>query len=283
MLTSLFCFLIFTFASLGATASSLHQESSSNTVLDYLVYSNHNAPYQFSDVVSGHKGIVCAIVDEIAIAADMKVHPHMEPIKRLKRSISSNRYRHWVTYGMRVWEDDPLWQQHHFSELDLFLFKPAVIQRADSAQPVKSLLDIGTKKVLLILGFDYGAVEKLLIRRGAKIQWVANQTKALNMLRQGRADVFLEDELRARFNLADMNLSPEEFRFEPLSPIDESVTRVALVMSADMPDAVVATMNRVLKQMQDSGRLQQIVSQYNHGDPRQVSPQLESHSAKSGL
>jgi len=282
VLTSLFRCLIIVCASLGISVAAANPLSNPK-VLDYLVYSNHNAPYQFSDVVSGHKGIVCSIVDEIAREAGMDVQAHMEPIKRLKRNIASNRYRHWVSYGMRVWEDDPLWLQHHFSELDLFLFKPAIIQRADAEVPINNLMEIGSKRVLLILGFDYGAVEPMLTARGARIQWVANQAKALSMLRQGRADVFLEDELRARFSLADLNLSAQEFRFVPLPQVDESVTRVAMVMSADMPPEVVETMNRVLKRLHDSGRLQELVTQYNDGDPYAQHPSVGTDSVTSKL
>lgn len=57
------------------------QEPMSETVLDYLVYGNHNPPYQYSDAKSGGKGIVCQIVDSIANEMRLKVHPHMEPIK----------------------------------------------------------------------------------------------------------------------------------------------------------------------------------------------------------
>ncbi len=228
-------------------------------VLDYLVYSNHNAPYQYSDVESGHKGLVCRIVDEIAAEAGLEVHPHMEPIKRMKRSIRSDRYRHWITYGMRNWENQEDWDKHHFARSNIFRFEPAVVLPKDSPLQLQQLSDIGASKVLLIHGFDYGVTRPMLIRAGAQIEEVDNQQKALSMLRQGRADLFIEDLLRVKFAMGQMGLSQNDLRVIPLE-LSSSGSDVTLVMSADMPKETVAVMNEVLERMKSSGKLAALVA-----------------------
>ncbi|MGH1370751.1 MAG: hypothetical protein ACRBBW_01865 [Cellvibrionaceae bacterium] len=243
-------------------------------VLDYLVYSNHNAPYQFSDVVQGHKGVVCRIVEIIAARADRVVHPHMEPIKRLKRSIELNKYQNWITYGMRGWESLPAWRDHHFSSVNIFQFSPMLVQLASDEAVMSTLADIGQRKVLIISGFDYGPVYDFIVNRGAVVESVDTQQKALSMLRQGRAEVFLEDKYRVNYTLAKMNLAADQFKMTSLASAQPSQEAfgVALVMSKDMPEESVNTMNQVLREMQLSGQLEALVSRY-----REPFKLIESH------
>ncbi len=251
------------FLSPHASATTFHDAVMPEKVLDYLVYSNHNAPYQFSDVENGHKGIVCHIVDRIAARSGSVVHPHMEPIKRLKRSIELNKYRHWITYGVRSWQTLPAWRDHHFSRIDIFQFNPVLIQLADADVVINTLADIGSKKVLIIRGLDYGATYDFMVSRGATIESVDTQKKALNMLRQGRADVFLEDKHRVDYALATTVLRPDFFRMAPVTGASLEALSVALVMSKDMPAENVAVMNQVLQEMSESGELEALVNRYN--------------------
>jgi len=256
--------VFFTFLPLSVFANTLHESPMPEEVLDYLVYSDHNAPYQFMDVETGHKGIVCSIVDRVAQEAGLTVHAHMEPIKRLKRSIESGRYRQWITYGMKSWENDPAWSQHHFSEVSIFQFNPAIVLPSSSVLKLESLADIGARKVLTIHGFDYGRVQDFLVKRGAEIEAVDTQQKALSMLRQGRADVFLEDVLRVRYALASMDWSADYFKMVPLRPLDDSgAFSVTLVMSSDMPSSIVESVNGTLNEMSASGQLREIVERYS--------------------
>jgi len=245
--------------SVSVLASELHQEPMPDSVLDYLVYSNHNAPYQYSDVESGHKGIVCQVVDAIAEEAGLEVHPHMEPIKRMKRSIRSDRYRHWITYGMRAWENQTDWDKHHFARTNIFRFQPVAVLPKDSSLQLQQLSDVGAVKVLLIHGFDYGATRSLLINGGAQIDEVDNQQKALSMLRQGRADLFIEDGLRIDFALREMELTKNDFRVVPIMP-SSSRFDVTLVMSEDTPKEQITLMNDVLARMKNSGELEALVA-----------------------
>lgn len=247
---------------LPANATSFHERPANTKVLDYLVYSNHNAPYQFSDVELGHKGIVCRIVDIIAARTGSTVHPHMEPIKRLKRSIELNKYQQWISYGMRSWESLPAWQDHYFSDVNIFQFSPVLVQPANSEPSIETLAEIGQRKVLVIHGFDYGPIYDFIVSRGAIVESVDTQQKALSMLRQGRADVFLEDKYRVTYALAMMKLSAEQFNMTPLQPVSEDALSVALVMSKDMPEESVKIMNQVLREMVDTGQLELLVKRY---------------------
>lgn len=232
-------------------------------VLDYLIYSDHNAPYQYSDAETGHKGIVCTIVERVAKEAGVTLHPHVEPIKRLKRSIESDRYQHWITYGMKSWEHDPTWRRHHFSDVSIFQFKPAIILPSNSKLKIESLADIGARKVLMIHGFDYGRTYDFLISNGAEIEAVDTQKKALSMLRQGRADVFLEDILRVRYTLSSMDWPEDSFSIIPLRrPEGSEAFSVAIVMSADMPADIVKSVNTSLASMEASGQLQTLIERY---------------------
>lgn len=244
-------------------ANSLHELPMPEKVLDYLVYSDHNAPYQYSDAETGHKGIVCNIVDRAAKEAGVTLHPHVEPIKRLKRSIESDRYQHWITYGMKSWEHDPTWSRHYFSDVSIFQFKPAIVFPSNSKLKIESLADIGAKKVLMIHGFDYGRTYDFLISNGAEIEAVDTQKKALSMLRQGRADVFLEDILRVRYTLSSMDWPEDSFSIIPLRrPEGSEAFSVAIVMSADMPADIVKSVNTSLASMEASGQLQTLIERY---------------------
>lgn len=247
----------------SASATSFHDdEAMPDKVLDYLVYSDHNAPYQFSDVEFGHKGIVCRIVDVIAARAGSVVHPHMEPIKRLKRSIETRKYQRWITYGMRSWAPTEAWKKHHFSDLDIFQFNPVLVQPANAETPINALVDIAHRRVLIINGFDYGPTYDFLLARGADIETVDTQQIAISMLNQGRADVFLEDEFRVRFTLSSMKLRAENFNMVSIRPASDQGLGVALVMSQDMPEENVKIMNQVLREMTESGELKDLIGQY---------------------
>lgn len=259
LLRTLYCFSF----CVSASATSFHDETMPDKVLDYLVYSDHNAPYQFSDVELGHKGIVCRIVDVIAARSGSVVHPHMEPIKRLKRSIETRKYQRWITYGMRSWASTEAWKKHHFSDLDIFRFKPVLVQPANAETPINTLAAIGHRRVLIINGFDYGPTYDFLLARGADIETVDTQQMAISMLSQGRADVFLEDEFRVRFTLSSMELAVEKFSMAPVRPASDHGLSVALVMSQDMPEENVKIMNQVLREMTDSGELKDLIRQYS--------------------
>jgi hypothetical protein len=237
--------------------------------VQYLVYGAENPPYQFSnpqlkELGLATVGIVCRLAEEIAREAGFQILSLEEPARRLKRSIASKRYQRWISYGQRAWENDPAWQDHHFSKINLFSFQPGVVTRADRRLEIRSLDDVADKVVVLIRGFDYGPVLSQLQKLGTRLEYAEDSYDALSMLEMGRADVYLEDLRRARFvararQLEASMAADNAFNFAVLAlPARE----VAMVMSGDMPSEYVMAMNRALERLESDGRLQQIVNSY---------------------
>lgn len=245
-------------------------EPAPQTQLFYLVYEGAGQPYQGMSLQPESDGVISDIVFKVFESSPFQLTFRVLPVRRIKRDMYSGQLQSWIAYGFRLWADDPVWGGQYLSRVNLFDYRyglmtfrkdgnlpPNLDVYGDSAALMK-LVD--GARVVVISGFQYGGLDRLLLVAGAKLIPVSDQHQALSVLARGRADFYLGNPQR---NVYLLEHDEHYQQFPPLRVIDLGVsTPVTLLLSEHSSPALRDWVDNRLEDLVANGFVAEVLARY---------------------
>lgn len=239
-------------ADAGAKAEAGHN-------LTYLVTAFAAQPYQVSPVQSGYPGLVTEILTEVVEGSSIRLTEQVLPYRRLYRGLRNREFHSWVGYGSPSWLAPEIKQHTWFSSTPLF---SARYQLAGLAPAMDEPLLAEGFSIIVIDGYRYG---------GRFNQWVAEQghalvaapshAHALAMLRQGRGDLYVAEEVRIHWEAMRSGRGLYDLALYDFSAVIPDAD-VFLTADAELPASVLQTLEARLAALDNKGALRRVYDRY---------------------
>jgi polar amino acid transport system substrate-binding protein len=207
-----------------------------------------------------HSGILIDVLERALRNTDVQLNFVVRPYKRIKMDILAQRHTNWISYGSPAWLDERVMALGEYTRQPILQSHYVLASMAGPVAP--ELGDVQGKKVIVILGYDYFPTFK---------HWVAanhitlvrapSHRHALAMLRQGRGDFYLAEEVRVRWQIRNTALAASDLHLLDFSAIlPPSI--LYLLLDKRMPIATRERINQQLLALQDKGVIADILSRY---------------------
>lgn len=215
--------------------------------LSYLISASASEPYQMSESWKGYRGIVTEILDLVVAEEPVILNRLVLPYRRIQRGLANRELHHWVSYGSPLWTAPKIQSRSWFSATPLFRTRYQLAALRPLAQ---SVLNASRLNIIVIDSYRYGGHFQQWVREhGHTLVFAPSHTHALAMLRQGRGDVYLAEDVRIRWEVARAGLSLADiavYDFHHVIPDAE----VHLTADSALPAAVLQGFERKLQKLQ---------------------------------
>lgn len=235
---------------------------SASEAIHFLIAEGASEPYQIVSTISGsaHSGVLTEVLQLALRDSGVQMTSVVRPYKRIKVDILARAHPNWVSYGSPAWLDERVLQMGEYSRLPI-LQSPYVLASLRN-DLVPDLGDLRVKKVIVILGYTYfPSFQHWVSARNIELVYAPSHRHALSMLRHGRGDFYLAEEIRVRWQIRDAGMKADDFHLLDFSAIlPESV--LYFLFDKRMPARIKADISHRLKHMRDQGAIAEIVNRY---------------------
>lgn len=244
----------------ASTMTEHYQRLSQVAPVHYLVYGSAAEPFQITKAEGSLSGFITDIVNEVFEQSDISINPIMKPIKRIKREMIHGEAKRWVTYALRSWKFEGVWDAATFASVDLLQYHLSLGYKKDDKPVV--LQRLFKDRVVWIQGFRYPGANEFSQRYGFQFQRVKNHAAMLKMVEAGRTKFFMEYAPRMHHVMTQLALDSDRYDYYSLES-EIPPTSITLLMSNDLGEEVIAFVNHRLLAMKASGRIHQLALHYN--------------------
>ncbi len=257
------CVLLLVFCEPGlALAGEPAVESVEPEAITYLVYGAAAEPYQILNpqgLNHPSSGFISDLVRAVFKESPYQIREEVKPIRRAKRDMLNGNTRRWVAYALRSWEEEGVWGEATFADVDLLDYRLSLMARANTEAPTPERMR--EHGVVWIQGYRYPGTDAFAERNGLQFLRATDHRSAVRMVIGGRASYFMEESSRIAYALANLGEDMAAFRFYPLDN-EVAPTRITLLMSNDLGPGVQDFINLRLRQLRRDGSLQQLAAKY---------------------
>lgn len=229
--------------------------------IQYLVYGSAGEPLQILGNNPFGQGLVSDVVQEVFRPSTYEVTTVVKPLKRIKREMQYGQAKRWITYALRSWKKEGVWENATFADVDLVPYALSLVYYDKNHHTPFHLKDLNQRNVVWLQGFKYPGA--LLFREKHNFSYLraSNHLSAIKMIEADRAPYFMENEARIRFAMMRLGISADDYSFVPLNTEIEP-TGITLLMSNDLSEKTRAFVNRRLQELQQSGWLAERARHY---------------------
>ncbi|MYM61868.1 amino acid ABC transporter substrate-binding protein [Pseudomaricurvus sp. HS19] len=236
--------------------------SDERDTITYLVYGAAAEPYQILNPAGLNypsSGFISDLVRAVFSDSEYRIREEVKPIRRAKRDMLNGNATRWVAYALRSWEEEGVWGDATFAEVDLLDYRLSLMARASTEAPTPERMR--ANGVVWIQGYRYPGTDDFAGRNGLQFLRATDHRSAVRMVIGGRASYFMEESSRIAYALANLGEDQASYRFYPLDN-EVAPTRITLLMSNDLGPGVQDFINQRLRQLQRDGSLQQLAAKY---------------------
>ncbi|HEY7886039.1 MAG TPA: hypothetical protein VIC08_13935 [Cellvibrionaceae bacterium] len=240
------------------TSSPVHAQHSAE--LTYLVSEVAAEPYQIVTETGEQTGLVTEIMQALLLGTEVSWQVKGHPYRRVQRMLLEDTYPDWVSYGAQSWLKPEIWARVGVIDQPLFRASYQLVTRAVDGLETPDAL--GQRRIIVIHGYRYG---------GKFSQWIEAQkhtlvgapshTHALAMLRMGRGDMYLAEDIRVQWEINRAGQGSDDLAIHDFShmiaPID-----IHIIYHRQLPQVLLQHMTQRLEALEHSGELRSIRTRY---------------------
>ncbi|NOH60964.1 ABC transporter substrate-binding protein [Vibrio sp. RE88] len=228
--------------------------------INYYVIANQAQPFQIEEHGEKHSGIVTDIVKEIFNDSEAyTLHYHTYPFKRMISILEAGGEPNWITYGSPNWGNV---QSENLSEQPIYTVKHALVTSEKVSFKFEDMSSLANKGVVLLLGFDYPELTPYIEQGSVEEIRVNDYSAAFRVLNKLPGDTaFVEMESRVKYYLNHLSYEQDAFHIQAFSQVIPDYS-IYLAFSSQMDEDVQAYINARLKELRQSGKLDEIIKTY---------------------
>ncbi|HTF83285.1 MAG TPA: ABC transporter substrate-binding protein [Cellvibrio sp.] len=229
----------------------------------FLIAAGTVEPYQIVSDDPGrtpHSGILIDVLRQALSKTDIQLEFVERPYKRIRMDILANRHQNWISYGSPSWLDERLRAVGEYTQQPILQahYVMATMRRAE----LPSLDDIHGKRVITILGYNYfSGFDAWVKTHDITLVSAPSHRHALAMLKQGRGDFYLAEDVRVRWELSRGDMRMSDLQLLDFSSVIPP-SRLYLLLDARMPGRVKEQINTRLLQLHREGGMEDILDRY---------------------
>ncbi|ELR64242.1 ABC-type amino acid transport/signal transduction system [Photobacterium marinum] len=233
--------------------------SVSADTINYYVIAKQAEPFQIENANGTHSGIVTDIVKAIFKDSKYEMDYHTYPFNRMISLLEAGGKPNWVTYGSPDWGGV---QAENLSDLPIYNVRHVLVSSHKDPFEFKSMDDLTDKVVVVLHGFDYpqlmpyfnsGQVEELRVK---------DYNAAFRVIKKLPGDTtFVEMASRVKYNLTKQNETLADFDIQNFSSVIPDYP-IYLAFDPKMDSKIQNFINKRLKDLKSTGKLDQIISHY---------------------
>ena len=209
-------------------------------------------------------GIMTEIVKLIFQHSDYQIEPVVLPWQRMQEEFKISN--DWVTHGIpnSFNKDIPF----EMSKLPIFPFNHSAVTLKKHDISINTLEDLRNQDLILVENFHYAKLDEFIQSEQQKdksssigVLRAFTPAGTLGMLKHERGDVVIDWQVRILYNLPGAGLDIDDIDFHDASKIVPT-KNVHLAFSSHQSEKFRTFVNLRIKQLTDSGQLQDIVEEY---------------------
>lgn len=228
--------------------------------INYVVIDNQAQPFQIEENGTKHSGIVTDIVKEVFKNSDYQLSTRTLPFKRMITMMETQKYKNWVTFGSPAW---PGIQNENLSNIPIYNVKNIMLIKK-SAFKYKTEADLMGKTVILMDGFDYPGLDKLIAQGKIKEIRTKNHSSAFKIIERpsmSKFTGFIELKARVLYNLRKSKRNEFDYQMIDVSHIANNYS-IHLAFSKQIDKNIQQFIDNRLQVIKQSGKLDNIIKQY---------------------
>ena len=209
-------------------------------------------------------GIMTEIVKLIFLNSNYQVEPVVLPWQRMPEVFKNQN--DWIIHGIPNSFDADI--PFEMSVQPIFPFNHSAVTLRKNNVSINKLQDLKNQKLILVENFHYAKLDKYIESEQAKNEQNSigvirgfTPSGTLRMLKHERGDVVIDWQARIIYNLARAGLAIDDINFHDASEIVPT-KNVHLAFSSHQSDTFRTFVNARIKQLTDSGQLNEIVERY---------------------
>ena len=240
----------------------LSAEAGADTVT-FLIAAGTVEPYQ---VVSDdpertpHSGILIDVLRQALSSTDIQLTFVERPYKRIRMDILTNRHQNWISYGSPSWLDERVKALGEYTQQPILQTHYVMATMKQAILP--SLEDVRGKKVIIILGYNYfSGFEDWVGDNNVTLVSAPSHRHALAMLRQGRGDFYLAEDVRVRWEVKRAKIALSDFHLIDFSRVIPP-SLLYLLLDKKMPANTRQQIDQALLRLEQRGEIEKILKGY---------------------
>lgn len=233
--------------------------ASASEPLHYYIIASQAQPFQIETDGSSHRGMVSDIVEAVFDDSQYEINYHTYPFNRMIDKLDARENPNWVTYGSPSWGNI---QSINLSKDPIYNVKHVLLSSGKKPFEFNTIDDLDGKAVVLLVGFEYPNLEPYIKQGKLNEIRVKDYTAAFRVLNRAPGDtVFVEMESRIKYNLNEQKLSIDDYQMQEFGSVINNYP-IHLAFDPEMDPKLQTFIDQRLDQMQDDGRLDDIVQSY---------------------
>ncbi len=232
---------------------------SAEAPLTYILAEGAAEPYQIVSTEEGvpHSGVLTDILHRLLAKTDYRLEPVVLPYKRIKVDLLNQRHDRWISYGSPTWLDERVLALGHYSDIPV-LETPYMLVRMARAGDWA----LEGKRLIVIHGYGYfPSFHHWIKAHRLQLIQAPSHRHALAMLRQGRADYYMAEELRIQWQARQLDIPPSALELRDFTSIIPP-SQVYFLFDRRLGGELRKQLNDHLRQMEETGELAELVARY---------------------
>lgn len=252
------------------SAAACEFESGCQQPINYLIYGTSAEPLQIveSDAEDGTKtqvsGFITDVVNEVFASSGISILPSVKPIARHKVAMIDGRAKRWIAYALNSWRKESVWSDATFTDVELLPYTLSLVFKHVNTLSGNMQVDVdklSEQGVVWIRGFKYPGTLEFSEAYGFEFYRAKNHVAMLSMVEAGHVQYLMEHAPRIKYVMKKQGVNEEDYDFFSLASYVPP-TSLTLLMSNDLGPDVIAFVNRRLKEMAESDRLNVLARSY---------------------
>lgn len=235
--------------------------SSSAQSLTYLSISSQAEPFQI--IHQTNKGIVTDILSQAVQDLDITLSEQAYPFMRYIRTMQTNKYPLWVSYGSPAWQDETeiAIQSRILSKEKLFDVSHVLVVKANRRFNLYSIEALFGETVITLNGFNYPGLDEYIETGQIKTVAVKSHESALKAVENSRGIAFIAMKTRALYTMTQAGLDRDDFKLIDFSSIIPPYS-IHLSYSETVNEEIKHRIDQAIARLKDSGQVDNIINFY---------------------
>src|SRR5690606_25247272 len=219
----------------------------------YLVSEIAAEPYQIINRSNEQTGLVTDIVQALLAGTDVAWRVEEHPYRRVQRTLLDDTHPNWISYGAESWTLPAIWARARVIDEPLFRANYQLVSRAGDA--AEAPLQKEHQRIIVIHGYRYGGQFNAWVARfGHTLVGAPSHQHALAMLRMGRGDMYLTEDIRVQWEIKRAGLGADDLRIHDFSTIIAPID-IHIIYDRRLPESFQAQLAQRLTRLRSSGEL----------------------------
>ena len=229
----------------------------------FLIAAGTVEPYQVVSTDSQrtpHSGILIDVLQQALSHTDIQLKFVVRPYKRIRMDILANRHQNWISYGSPSWLDERVKALGEYSQQPILQTHYVMATMKQAIPP--SLEDVHGKKVIIILGYSYfSGFEDWVETNNIILVSAPSHRHALAMLKQGRGDFYLAEDVRVRWEVKRAEMPLSDLHLIDFSDVIPP-SLLYLLLDKKMPADTRKQIDQALLRLEQRGEIEKILRDY---------------------